>query len=69
VFCERKVLLVANYGAAALEYCAAVGRLENTMIRDSKEVYSNLRRSVEVARISCEAALKELDDHVAADGC
>jgi hypothetical protein len=69
VFCEEKILLVANYGAAATQYYNAVARLEKTMIRDSKEAYTELRRSVEVARMICEAALKELDDHVAADGC
>jgi hypothetical protein len=69
VFCEEKIFLMANYGAAATKYCAAVAELEQTMIRDSKEVYAQRRRTVEVARIISEAALKELDDHVAAHGC
>jgi hypothetical protein len=69
VFCEEKVLLVANYGAAASEYFASVSQLERGMIRASREKYAELRRSVETARMRCEAALKELDDHVSADGC
>jgi hypothetical protein len=69
VFCEEKILLVANYGAAVTDYCATVAELEKAMIRDSREVYAERRRRVEVARIICEAALKELDDHVSADGC
>ena len=69
VFCEEKILLVANYGAAVTGYCAAVAELEKGMIRDSREVYAERRRSVEVARLICEAARKELDDHVSADGC
>ena len=69
VFCEQKILLMANYGAAAAEYGAAVAKFEQTMIRGSRETYAERRRSVEMARIICEAALKELDDHVSADGC
>ena len=69
VFCEEKVLLVANYGAAATEYFASVYQFERGMIRASRETYAELRRSVESARMRCEAALKELDDHVSADGC
>jgi hypothetical protein len=69
VFCERKIVLTANFGAAASAYCAAVAELEKGMIRDSREVYAVRRRAVEVARINCEAALKELDDHVSVDRC
>jgi hypothetical protein len=69
VFCEQKICLMANYGSAAAEYCATVVELERTMIRDSKEVYAQRRRTTEVARIFCEAALRELDDHVSAHGC
>ena len=69
VFCEEKVVLMANYGAAAVAYCAAVTKLEQALIRGSRETYAEQRRSVEMARIICEAALKELDDHVSADGC
>lgn len=69
VFCEEKILLVANYGAAVTDYYEAVAELEKGMIRDSKEVFAERRRKVEVARIICEAALKELDDHVSADRC
>jgi hypothetical protein len=69
VFCEEKILLMTNYAAAVGEYCAAVSKLEEGMIRGSREAYAELRRSVEIARIICEAALKELDDHVAADSC
>ena len=69
VFCEEKIVLVANYAAAMTAYLAAVTQLEKRMIRDSKEVYAERRRLVEVARIVCEAALKELDDHVATDRC
>jgi hypothetical protein len=63
------MFLMASYGAAAMVYCAAVARFERTMIRDSKQVYTERRQSVEMARINCEAALKALDDHVAADDC
>jgi hypothetical protein len=69
VFCEEKIFLMASYGAAAKEYCAAVAELEETMIRDSREVYAQRRKNVEVARIVCETALKELDDHVSAHLC
>jgi len=69
VFCETKMLLMANYGAASAEYCAAVAVLEQMMIRASKEVYAERRQTLEVVRIICEAALKELDDHVSAHGC
>jgi hypothetical protein len=69
VFCEEKILLMANYGAAAEKYCASVAKLEQGMIRGSRETYAELRRSVEIARIICEAALKELDDHVSAHSC
>jgi len=69
VFCEKKILLTANYGAAAAAYYAAVTELEKGMIRDSKEVFAERRRAVELARILSEAALKELDSHVFADGC
>jgi hypothetical protein len=69
VFCEEKMLLMANYGAAAAQYHASVAQLEQGMIRGSKKTYAELRRSVEMARIICEAALRELDDHVSADGC
>jgi hypothetical protein len=69
VFCEEKVLLVANYGSAASDYFASVSQLERGMIRASRETYAELRRSVEAARMRCEAALTELDDHVSADGC
>jgi len=69
VFCEHKIVLMANYGAAAVAYCAAVSKLEQALIRGSRETYAEQRRSVEMARIICEAALKELDDHVSADGC
>ena len=69
VFCEEKVVLMADYGAAAVAYCAAVSKLEQAMIRGSRETYADLRQSVEIARILCEAALKELDDHVFTDGC
>lgn len=69
VFCEQKILLTANYGAAVAVYAAAASELEKGMIRDSKEVYAERRQAVEVARILCEAALKELDAHVFADGC
>jgi len=69
VFCEEKILLAANYGAAAAAYGAAIAELEQTMIRDSREVYAQRRQTVEVTRIMCEAALKELDDHVSGHGC
>ena len=69
VFCEEKILLVANYGAALDEYHRAAAEFEAGMIRDSKEVYAERRRQLEVARIICEAALKDLDDHVSSDGC
>jgi len=69
VFCEEKVVLMANYGAAAVAYCAAVTKLEQAMIRGSREIYAEQRRSVEMTRIICEAALKELDNHVNVDGC
>ena len=69
VFCEEKMLLMANYGAAAAEYYASVAKLEQGMIRGSRKTYAELRRSVEMARIICEATLRELDDHVSADGC
>jgi hypothetical protein len=69
VFCEDKVVLMANYGAAAVAYGAAVSKLEQALIRGSRETYAEHRRLVEMARIICEAALKELDDHVSADGC
>jgi hypothetical protein len=69
VFCEEKVVFMADYAAAAVAYCAAVSKLEQAMIRGSREAYADLRQSLEVARILCEAALKELDHHVSADGC
>ena len=69
VFCEDKIVLMANYGAAAVAYCASVSKLEQALIRGSREVYAERRRAVEMTRIICEAALKELDDHVSADGC
>ena len=69
VFCEKKILLMAHYGAAAAEYCAEVAKLEQGLIRGSRETFAEQRRSVEVARRICETALKELDDHVSADGC
>jgi|HubBroStandDraft_6_1064221.scaffolds.fasta_scaffold374960_2 hypothetical protein len=69
MFCEEKVLLMANYGAASTAYYASVSKLEQGMIRGSRETYAGLRQSVEIARIICEAALKELDDHVFTDGC
>jgi len=69
VFCEEKILLMANYGAAAAKYCAAVATLEQGMIRGSRETYAERRRSVETVRIICEAALSELDDHVSEHGC
>ena len=68
-FCEEKIVLVANYAAAMTAYLDAVTQLEKSLIRDSKEVYAERRRLVEVARIVCEVALKELDDHVSADQC
>jgi hypothetical protein len=67
MFCEEKVLLMANYGAASTAYYASVSKLEQGMIRGSRETYAG--QSVEIARIICEAALKELDDHVFTDGC
>jgi hypothetical protein len=69
VFCERKIFLMANYGSAAAKYCAAVSEFEQTMIRDTKEVYAQRRRTVEVARVICETALQELDHHVSTHGC
>jgi hypothetical protein len=69
VFCEEKMLLMANYGAAAAQYHASVVKLEQGMIRGSKKTYAELRRSAEMARIVCEAALRELDEHVSTDGC
>ena len=69
VFCEERIFLMVNYGAAGAAYGAAIAELEQTMIRDSKEVYAQRRQKVEVARIICEAALKELDDHVSGHGC
>jgi hypothetical protein len=69
VFCEEKIVLVANYAAAMTAYVAAVTQLEKGMIRASREVYAERRRLVEVARIVCDAALKELDDHVSGDCC
>jgi hypothetical protein len=69
VFCEEKVVLMANYGAASVAYCAAVSKLEQALIRGSRKTYAEQRRLVEMARIICEASLKELDDHVSADGC
>jgi hypothetical protein len=66
---KRRILLTANYGSAGAGYGAAIAELEQTMIRDSKEVYAQRRQRVEVARIMCEAALKELDDHVSGHGC
>ena len=69
VFCEKKILLMAHYGAAAAKYCAEVVKLEQGLIRGSRETFAEQRRSVEIARRICEAALRELDDHVSADGC
>jgi len=69
VFCEEKILLMANYGAAAAAYCVSVAKLEQGIIRGSRETYAELRWSLETARMTCEAALRELDDHVSADGC
>jgi hypothetical protein len=69
VFCERKIFLMANYGSAAANYCAAVSEFEQTMIRDTKEMYARRRRTVEVARVICESALRELDDHVSTHCC
>ena len=59
VFCEQKIFLMANYGSAAAEYCAAVSEFEQTMIRDSKEMYAQRRRKLEVARVICETALRK----------
>jgi hypothetical protein len=69
VFCEEKITFMAHYGAAVVEYCASVAKLEQGMIKGSRETYAELRRSVEVVRVICEAALKELDAHVSTDGC
>ena len=69
LFCEEKVVLVANYSSAVIAYGDAVAQLENGMIRESKETYAERRRLVEAARSICEAALKELDGHVTAHGC
>ena len=69
VSCEDKIQLVANYGAAVAGYYSAVSELEEGMISQSKEIYAARRRSVEEARMICEAARKELDDHVSAHGC
>jgi hypothetical protein len=69
VFCEQKIVLMANYGSVTAKYWAAVSEFEQTMIRESEEVYAQRRRTVEVARVICEAALRELDDHVSTHCC
>jgi hypothetical protein len=60
VFCEEKILLMANYGAAAAAYCVSVAKLEQGIIRGSRETYAELRCSLETARRTCEAALGNL---------
>jgi len=61
--------LMANYSTAAAAYCFSVAELEEGMITGSRQVFAARRRSAEEARAICEAALKELDDHVSERHC
>jgi hypothetical protein len=67
--CEEKIRLVIKYGTAVAAYYSSVAQLEQGMISGSGELYAEHRRSTEEARLTCEAARMELDDHVSADGC
>lgn len=68
MFCEDQILLMANYSAAVAAYYSTVVQLEQ-QIRGSGEIYQQQRRLSEKARMMCEAARKELDQHVTAHGC
>ena len=67
--CEEKIQLVINYAAAAAEYSDAVAEFERMMVCASYEVFAELRRSTDEARLKCEAARQELDNHVPMHGC
>ena len=69
MICEDQIFLVANYGAAVAAYYASVVQLEQGVISGSVKIYAERRRATEDARLICEAARRELDDHVLAHGC
>ena len=66
---KRKIGLVANYCAAVSAYHSAIRELEQGMITGSSEIYIERRKVTEEARVLCEKARKELDDHEAKHGC
>jgi hypothetical protein len=69
LFCEEKINLVADYGAAAAAYYSAIQELEQGMITGSTAMYLERRKATEEARALCEKARNELDDHGAKHGC
>jgi hypothetical protein len=69
MYCEDQLRLVADYSAAVAAYYASVSRLEQGMISGSKDIYTRLRRATEEARLVCEAARNELDEHAKTHGC
>jgi hypothetical protein len=69
MICEDQIFLVANYGGAIAAYYAAVVKLEQGVISGSREIYAERRLATEEARLLCETARKELDQHIAEHGC
>jgi len=69
VSCEEKLQLVNSYAASVASYYAAVAELEQGMVTGSRDTYAEQQELAEEARIACEAARKQLDDHLSAHGC